>query len=55
MLNGKYIGQDTVVVSALVTGYFDIKDFRGTVLAQGIHYKYMRLLQHNSGYVYAIN
>ena len=53
VLKGKYIGQYTGVVAARATGYFDIKDFRGKVLAQGIPHKYMQLLQRNSGYVFA--
>ena len=53
VLKGKYAGRYTGVVAARATGYFDIKDFRGKVLAQGIPHKYMQLLQRNSGYVFA--
>ena len=53
VLMGKYTGQYTGVVATRATGYFDIKDFRGKVLAQGIPYKYMQLLQRSSGYVFA--
>ena len=46
-------GTYTGIVAIRASGYFDIKDVRGKVFAQGISHKYMRLLQHADGYAYA--
>lgn len=43
---GKYAGIYKGIVAVRASGYFDIKDVHGKVIAQGIGYKYMRLLQH---------
>jgi 5-methylcytosine-specific restriction endonuclease McrA len=50
---GKHKGTYTGIVAVRASGYFDIKDIRGKILAQGINYKYLNLLQHADGYAYA--
>ncbi|MFX0065276.1 MAG: RNA-guided endonuclease IscB, partial [Candidatus Hermodarchaeota archaeon] len=42
---GKYIGQWLGRVAIRASGYFDIKGLGGTILCQGISYKYCRCLQ----------
>lgn len=50
---GKHAGTYVGSVAVRASGYFDIKDVRGRVIAQGISCKYSRLLQHVDGYAYA--
>lgn len=50
--SGKYAGVYSGVVAIRSSGYFDIKDFKGKVLAQGISHRCFRLLQYNDGYSY---
>jgi 5-methylcytosine-specific restriction endonuclease McrA len=50
---GKHAGVYTGSVAIRASGYFDIKDVSGHVIAQGINHRYCRLLQHADGYAYA--
>jgi hypothetical protein len=39
----------------LKTGYFDIKNKEGVRIAQGINYKYCKVLSRADGYEYTLN
>ncbi len=49
---GKYAGRHVGFVAVRASGYFDIKDFRGKRVAQGISHKHCRLVQRYDGYSY---
>jgi 5-methylcytosine-specific restriction endonuclease McrA len=53
VLKGKHAGVYTGSVAIRASGYFDIKNASGHVIAPGIGYQYCRLLQHADGYTYA--
>jgi hypothetical protein len=50
---GKHAGTYTGSVAVRASGYFDIKDAYGRVIAQGISHKYIHLLQRADGYAYS--
>ncbi len=50
---GKYKGVYTGIVAVRSSGYFDLKDFNGRRVAQGISYRHFRLIQRFDGYVYS--
>jgi 5-methylcytosine-specific restriction endonuclease McrA len=49
---GKYKGRFTGRVAVRSSGYFDIKDGTGKRVCQGISWRYMQVLQRNSGWQY---
>jgi 5-methylcytosine-specific restriction endonuclease McrA len=49
---GKYQGRFVGRVAVRASGYFDIKDGTGKRICQGISWRYMQLLQRNSGWQY---
>lgn len=51
---GKYKGTWSGIVACRESGYFDIKDMTGRRIAQGISYKYCRLVQRFDGYGYEL-
>lgn len=50
--NGKYQDNFTGRVAVRSSGYFDIKDSTGKCFCQGVSWKYMQVLQRNSGWQY---
>ncbi len=50
---GKHPGVFVGAVAVRASGYFDIKDVRGKILAQGVNHKYCKVLQHADGYAYS--
>ncbi|HUW65283.1 MAG TPA: hypothetical protein VMW83_11455 [Spirochaetia bacterium] len=51
--DGKHPGIYVGAVAIRASGYFDIKDVGGKVIAQGVKHQYCRLLQHIDGYMYS--
>jgi 5-methylcytosine-specific restriction endonuclease McrA len=49
---GKYAGCHVGRVSVRENGSFDIKDYAGKLICQGVSYKYMRVLQRGDGWRY---
>jgi len=52
---GKYKGVHIGAVACRKTGYFDIKNKEGVRIAQGINYKYCKVLSRADGYEYTLN
>ncbi|PTQ51897.1 MAG: HNH endonuclease [Hydrogenibacillus schlegelii] len=50
--NGKYAGVWTGSVVVRASGFFDLKDVAGKRIAQGIHYRSIRLIQRGDGWRY---
>ncbi len=51
---GKYQGNYIGFIAVRSSGYFDIKNVKGTVIAQGVHHRYLSLTLRADGYSYAI-
>jgi len=50
---GKHVGSYIGAVAVRASGYFDIKNVYGHVLAQGVKFTYCKLLQRGDGYMYS--
>lgn len=54
VLKGTYEGSYVGIVAIRSSGYFDIKDVKGKVIAQGIPHRYLKLIQRADGYAYLV-